>query len=121
MASFGKHFTVNEKDGLSLPTAVHKGDFYRITVLTDRLVRLEYSVSGNFVDNLTDLVSNRNFPVPSYTFEEDDKYMVITTKYFSLQYMKEKPFKGPSFAPDTNLKVKLLNTDKVWYYEHPEA
>lgn len=27
MASFGKHFTVNEKDGLSLPTAVHKGDF----------------------------------------------------------------------------------------------
>ena len=79
MASFGKHFTVNEKDGLSLPTAVHKGDFYRITVLTDRLVRLEYSVSGNFVDNLTDLVSNRNFPVPSYTFEEDDKYMVINT------------------------------------------
>ena len=66
MASFGKHFTVNEKDGLSLPTAVHKGDFYRITVLTDRLVRLEYSVSGNFVDNLTDLVSNRNFPVPLF-------------------------------------------------------
>lgn len=121
MASFGKHFTVNEKDGLSLPAAVHKGDFYRITVLTDRLVRLEYSVSGNFVDNLTDLVSNRNFPVPSYTFEEDDKYMVITTKYFTLQYMKEKPFKGPSFAPDTNLKVKLLNTDKIWYYGHPEA
>ena len=121
MASFGKHFEVNEKEGLSQTQAVHKGDFYRITVLTDRLIRLEYSVTGSFNDKLTDLVQNRNFSVPSYTFEEDEKYMVITTKYFSLQYMKEKPFKGPSFAPDTNLKVKLLNTDKVWYYGHPEA
>ena len=121
MASFGKHFAVNEKIGLSQVTAVHKGDFYRITVLSERLVRLEYSVTGTFNDKLTDLVQNRNFEVPSYTIEEDDKYMVITTKYFSLQYMKNKPFKGPSFAPDTNLKVKLLNTDKIWYYGHPEA
>ena len=32
---------------------------------------------------------------------------LINTKYFSLQYLKETPFKGPAFAPDTNLKVKL--------------
>ena len=121
MASFGKHFAVDEKLGLSQVKSVHKGENYRITVLSERLLRLEYSMSGVFVDNLTDLVQNRAFPAVNYTFEEDDKYMVITTRYFSLQYMKEKPFKGPSFAPDTNLKVKLLNTDKIWYYGHPEA
>ena len=38
-----------------------------------------------------------------------------------MQYAKEKPFKGPAFAPDSNLKVKLVNTDKIWYYDHPEA
>lgn len=121
MASFGKHFVVDEKECISQDAAIIKGTYYRITVLTDRLIRLEYSKGGNFNDRPTDLVKNRNFLVPKYKLEEDDKYLVITTKYFSLQYLKDKPFKGPSFAPDANLKIKLLNTDKVWYYDHPEA
>ena len=121
MASFGKHFQVEQNMGKSQVAAVKQGSYYRITVLTDRLVRLEYSKTGTFNDRLTDLVKNRNFEVPKFKLEEDDKYVVITTKYFSLQYLKEKPFKGPSFAPDANLKVKLLNTDKLWYYDHPEA
>ncbi len=121
MASFGKHFVVDEKNCLSQDAAIKRGTFYRITVLTDRLVRLEYSKGGNFNDRPTDLVVNRNFDVPKFKIEEDERYLVITTKYFVLQYLKEKPFKGPNFAPDSNLKVKLLNTDKVWYYDHPEA
>ena len=121
MASFGKHFAVDQSLGKSKAKAIKAGNFYRITVLTERLVRLEYSKEGKFNDSLTDLVANRNFDVPRFTVEEDEKYLVITTSYFSLQYMKDFPFKGPSFAPDTNLKIKLLNTDKMWYYGHPEA
>lgn len=121
MASFGKHFEINLNRGKSQLAAVKVGKTYRITVLSERLVRLEYSKDGSFYDNPTDFAINRNFDVPKFKVEEDDKYLVITTKYFSLQYFKEKPFKGPSFAPDANLKVKLLNTDKVWYYDHPEA
>ena len=121
MASFGKHFAVDQSLGKSKPAAVKVGNFYRITILTERLVRLEYSKNGQFNDNLTDLVVNRNFEVPRFKVEEDEKYLVITTSYFSLQYIKDYPFKGPSFAPDTNLKIKLLNTDKIWYYGHPEA
>ena len=121
MASFGKHFAVDQSLGKSKPAAVKVGNFYRITILTERLVRLEYSKSGQFNDNLTDLVVNRNFEVPRFKVEEDEKYLVVTTSYFSLQYIKDYPFKGPSFAPDTNLKIKLLNTDKIWYYGHPEA
>ena len=121
MASFGEHFAIDSSNALSEEAAVKKGNTYRITVLSDRLLRLEYSKSGIFNDELTDFVRNRRFPLPNFTVEEDDKYLIITTSYFSLQYHKEQPFKGPTFAPDTNLKVKLLNTDKIWYYGHPEA
>ena len=101
--------------------AVFKGTNYRISVLSDRLIRLEYASDGNFSDNLTTLVTNRNFKVPTFKVEQDEKYLVITTNYFNLQYIKNKPFLGPKFAPDNYLRVSLNNTDKVWYYGHPEA
>ena len=116
---------VKSKDNLYAVTsnskAVYSGANYRITVLSERLLRLEYDVNGKFNDNATMLVKNRNFKLPQFKVTQDDKYLVIATKYFTMQYAKEKPFKGPNFAPDTNLKVRLINTDKVWYYGHPEA
>ena len=121
MASLGDHFKVNAENLVSDSRATFKGVNYRITVLSERLVRLEYSLDGTFYDGATEIVSNRNFEVPKMKVEQDEKYLVITTKYFILQYAKEKAFKGPSFAPDSNLKVKLVNTDKIWYYGHPEA
>lgn len=100
---------------------VFSGVNYRITILSDRLIRLEYSTNNDFKDDLSLLVKNRLFNVPHIKVTQDDKYLVITSKYFILQYTKEKPFKGPKFAPDSNLKIKLINTDKLWYYDHPEA
>lgn len=121
MASIGKHFMVQASDGISKNQATFRGSMYRITVLTERLLRLEYNPSGNFNDNLTLLVQNRDFPMPKFNFEENEKSLLITTDYFTLQYTKEKPFKGSKLAPDSNLKIKLNNTDKTWYYNHPEA
>ena len=40
---------------------IFKGEFYRITVLTDKLVRLEYSQTGSFEDRTTQLIYNRDF------------------------------------------------------------
>ncbi len=121
MASLGEHFKVNTENLVSDSRATFKGVNYRITVLSERLIRLEYSLDGTFYDGATEIVANRNFEVPKMKVEQDEKFLVITTKYFILQYAKEKAFKGPSFAPDSNLKVKLVNTDKMWYYGHPEA
>jgi len=121
MASLGNHFKINEDTLVSDTRTVFKGVNYRITVLSDRLIRFEYSLDGKFYDGATEVVHNRRFNPPKIKTEQDDKFLVITTKYFVLQYAKEKPFKGPSFAPDSNLKVKLVNTDKIWYYGHPEA
>lgn len=121
MDDFFSHFQVDYSNNRSKPEAIFQGQTYRITVLTERLVRLEYNKSGIFFDDLTEQVRNRNFSVPEFQVQQDAKYLEITTKYFKLQYAKEKPFVGSKLAPDANLKVTLLNTDKLWYFNHPEA
>lgn len=121
MASFETHFVPDMTKAIANDQVVFKGTNYRITVLTERLIRLEYSIDGNFSDNLTTLVNNRRFSIPQFKVEQDQNYLVITTNYFMLQYLKNKPFLGPKFAPDSNLKVALLNTDKVWFYGQAEA
>ena len=121
MAGLGRHFYVDSKLGISKDQATFRGNKYRITVLTERLVRLEYNPSGNFNDNISLLVSNRDFLIPQFKVEENDKALFIETKYFSLYYVKEKPFQGSKITPDSNLRVKLLNTEKMWYFNHPEA
>ena len=121
MASFDAHFAPDLSKSVANERTVFQGPNYRITVLTERLVRLEYSVDGHFSDDLTTLVQNRRFSVPQFKVEQDQTYLVITTSYFMLQYLKNKPFLGPKFAPDSNLKVVLLNTDKMWFYGQAEA
>ena len=66
MAADFSHFKYNETNGLSAKKATFKGNNYRITVLTERLVRLEYSEAGLFFDGLTENVINRKFPIPDF-------------------------------------------------------
>ena len=121
MAKLDTCFIPDFSKSISNEQVVFRGTNYRISVLSERLIRMEYSVDGHFSDNLTTLVANRNFKVPMFKVQQDDKYIVITTNYFTFQYLKNKPFVGPRFAPDNNLRVTLNNTDKVWYYGQVEA
>ena len=101
-------------------TNVFQGKKYRITVLTERLLRLEYSENGIFEDKLTEFVINRNFEIPEFSVEEDEKILKISTKYFSLFYKKNQNFRGNKINPASNLRIELLSADKAWYYGHPE-
>lgn len=121
MANIDTHFKIDYNNTISKPEATFKGSKYRITILTERLIRFEYDANGVFFDHPTELARFRNFPVPEFKVEENDKTLVIQTKYFVLQYMKDKPFVGPKYAPDQYLKVGLMNSDKIWYFGHPEA
>ena len=111
----------NTLDNKSKDKAIFKGSNYRITVLSELLLRLEFDLNGSFEDRPTELAAFRNFEVPEFEVQEDDKYLDIKTKYLHLQYTKEKPFIGPKYAPDSYLKVSLINTDKLWWFNHPEA
>ena len=46
--------------------AVVTGENYRITVLTERMLRLEYSEDNYFEDSATQVVLNREFPFCKY-------------------------------------------------------
>ena len=106
---------------ISNSECVIRGNCFRITVLTERLLRLEYHPEGIFNDLETTLVKFRNFPKPVFEKQEDERYLVIKTKYFNLSYSKYKPFDAGKLLPMANLKVDLLGTDRSWYYNHPEV
>ena len=86
---------------------VVQGTKYRFTILSEILIRLEYSETGIFVDDYTELVRNRNFNKVDFKVQEDENYLVIETSYFKLEYAKEKSFYGSKFVPEQNLKVFL--------------
>ena len=121
MNTIGGYFLNKNDDGISVKENVITGKKYRITILTDRLVRLEYSSNGIFEDRTTNRVIYRKFPKVDYQISQTDLLLQITTSYFTLDYVKEKPFSSSKLAMGGNLKITLNGTDKVWYYGHPEA
>ena len=121
MSNLGEHFKLNIENKNSKKECLFQGQKYRITVLTERLIRLEYSQEGIFYDDLSQLAINRNFNPPVFEVKEDDKYLQLDTKYFRLEYTKEKNFDGGKMLPLSNLRISLKETDKVWHYNHPEV
>ncbi len=117
----GRQFEFDYEASKALSSNVIKGIKYRITILTERLVRLEYNENGIFEDRPTELVWFRNTPKVNFKVREDSRYLEVLTNYFRLTYLKEKPFYGGKVNSMSNLKIELLNTDKIWYYLHPEA
>jgi alpha-glucosidase (family GH31 glycosyl hydrolase) len=93
--------------------AVVRGPRYRITVLTSRLLRLEYSPEGEFEDRASQAVLHRDLEPPEFTVLDSDRRLEILTAHLHLVYDK-----GP-FAPH-GLSVKVLggvsNYHSVWHY-----
>ena len=121
MYNLGDQFKFDLEKAKSNPKSIIQGHKYRITILTDNLVRLEYSKLGHFSDLPTENVWFRSFTVPEFSLKEDDMFLEVIAKKFKFSYTKNKPFKGNKFNPMSNFKLEILNTDKVWYYNHPEV
>lgn len=121
MAGLQEHFKMDYETILPSDAAIIQGKKYRITILSELLVRLEYSETGIFEDRPTELVVNRAFKKVKFDKKEDEKYLTIKTPYFTLTYQKEMPFVGSKVTPDQYLRIDLNNTDKYWYFNHPEV
>ncbi|MBQ7140731.1 MAG: DUF5110 domain-containing protein [Bacilli bacterium] len=114
-------FLVDYLNNKSNSKSIIKGKTYRFTILTERLIRFEYNKDGIFEDRPTEFAWFRNFPECNFQIKEDNKYLQISTRYFNVEYQKEMPFVGSKLFPASNLKVTLSNTDRTWYYKHPEV
>lgn len=98
---------------------VIEGENYRISVLTESLVRLEYSEDGVFEDGQTQVIQNRDFgPVACEVVETED-VLDLHTEHLHLHFEK-----GP-FAPDRlfiELKGQYAVYGSRWHYgDQPET
>ncbi|MCD8336457.1 MAG: glycoside hydrolase family 31 protein [Lachnospiraceae bacterium] len=97
------------------PRAVVDGKNYRFTVLTERMVRMEYSPDGIFVDEATQTVLHRQFPVPEYRVRDKGTTIEICTDCLIVTYEKNCPFTG------NTLSVQMMNNPYLrksgtWFY-----
>ena len=125
MYPLGRQFSVDSVKARSDEKNVIQGEKYRISVLSERIIRLEYSPSGEFVDKPTQLVKKRDLGAVKFSVQQDNNFLEIKTRYFTLNYIKNQTFIGPKIDPMKNLKITLMSRErdrnKDWYYGHPEA
>lgn len=89
------------------------GDKYRFTILTDCLIRMEYQEEGLFVDEPTQTIICREFPVPEYRVIEKEDFLEIVTDKLHVYYDK-KPFSKEGLS--IQLKEGFHVYGSIWSY-----
>lgn len=86
------------------------GAAYRISVLTDRLIRIEYEPEGHFEDRATQTVQNRDFPAVSFQVTGGNgEPVIVETAKVKLVYDEGK-------LSSQGLSITLKKNGKVWNY-----
>ena len=89
------------------------GDCYRISVLTDGLIRLEYQENGHFEDRPSQMAWNRDFKPTRYRVIKTEDGIEILTKRIHLIYDEKKFSKnGLSIQVIGNLSAY----HSIWHY-----
>jgi hypothetical protein len=86
------------------------GESYRFTVLTPRVVRMEYDPRGGFEDRPSQAFWYRERPVPEFDVTESDDRLAVETDDLRLEYVPDAPF-----GPDT-LSATIHGTNEEWVY-----
>lgn len=83
----------------------------RFTVLTDRLIRMEWSPDGSFEDNASLAIVNRKLPVPEFRTSRSGDAVRIRTSALTLNYS------GTGRFDEDNLSVsfRLNGRTVVWH------
>lgn len=108
-----KDYYKREKNPLACSQNVICGEKYRITVLTDSLLRLEYSEQGKFEDRATQVVENRNFPATEFKVERHSGGILLRTEALQLVY-NEQEFTG--YGLSIEVKDKKTSLQKTWHF-----
>ncbi len=94
------------------PGAVVRVGAARFTVLTDRMIRMEWASGGHFEDSATMAIVNRRLPVPEFETRRDGAWTVIRTRALTLRYRR-----GSGRFTKDNLEVHLATggVDASWH------
>src|SRR5262245_44317463 len=85
MPTIPDHFRLNFEP-IASSDAVIQSDTLRFTMLTDRLLRLEYHPQGRFEDRATQAIWYRQQPAPEFKVKQAADTLEIETEYLYLQY-----------------------------------
>ncbi len=85
---------IAKTDAKANQNQIYVGDCYRVTVLTDRLIRFEYSKEKTFVDMASHTVWFRNFAPNPFSVKEIKDNIVVETDVvkFFINKKKAKPY-----------------------------
>ena len=102
-----------ETQPVAAATAIIQGSTYRISVLTERLLRLEYNENGHFEDRASQVVWNRAFPKVEFEVNETEEELDLETSFLHLHYDK-KEFS----ANGLTIEVKGYGKDQArsWFF-----
>ena len=95
------------------PENVICGSCYRITVLTEGLIRLEYSAEGCFEDRATQTVLNRDFAPAAFTVKETEEELQIFTSRIHMIYDKQE---FSSHGLSLQVLGNISNYHSIWHY-----
>ena len=90
-----------------------KGDNYRITMLTEGLVRLEYSPDGVFEDRGTQIALHRNFPKTEYRMVRTQDGIEIYSSRIHLMY-NEKEFSN--YGLSIQVRGGISSYHSIWHF-----
>ncbi len=98
-------------EGKAHPENFIKGDKYRFTFLTSRLIRMEYAADGIFEDRASQHIFYRNLPKTDFTAKTDNGILTVETEHLILTYSENAEFSKEA------LTVRLKSTPAtVWKY-----
>ena len=97
------------------PQAVVIAGNARFTLLTSRLVRMEYSPNGIFEDRPSQIFWHRHQPVPPVDARQTNELLEIATPHLHLRYKTGKPFQRET------LSINVIDRRVTWYYGDVES
>ncbi|KIW78486.1 hypothetical protein Z517_08323 [Fonsecaea pedrosoi CBS 271.37] len=100
-----KHYHFESKP-VAHADAIVSGPHHRFTVLTDRLIRYEWSYDGKFEDRASTFAINREFPVPKFQVVDRPDELEIINDHFHLSYDKKR-FSASGLLCSFSAKVTL--------------
>ncbi len=100
-------------DGRPNLDCVVQGERYRFTVLTTRMLRMEYAEDGQFEDRPTQVVWNRSFDHPEFIVKDREDLLEIDTEFFHLVYDKREFNQNHLYI---DVKYNFTNYGGRWYY-----
>ena len=105
-----------EYNPVANPQAIVQEGRARFTVLTPEMIRIQYSEKQKFEDRATFAVVNRRLPVPQFTTEREDGYLVLKTSALTLKYKLGSEIKAG--RPDDSaltISFNLNGRNVTWY------